>query len=109
MPGDDQTTPQETTIPEAYFDPDSAAVIRGVIVPGTNLIRAAVEKLRADVQDDAALKARWQSDPHAVLSERGFYADLQTNVLNNSGIATPESFCLITTVNSGCCAASVVA
>lgn len=87
----------------AYFNPDSAAVIQGAIVPGANIIQAAIAKLKDDIVNNPTIAQAWKDDPHSVLSARGFYSDLQTNVLQNSGIATPEGWCVISKINSGCC------
>jgi hypothetical protein len=87
-----------------YVDPDGVTVVRGEIVPGANIARAALNSLIADLASDPTLQQEWKTDPKAVLGARGFCSDLQTSILQGSGIGTPES-CILTNVAIGsfCC------
>ena len=101
------TTPQppgDASDPILYVDPDGVAVVRGEIVPGANVARAALSSLIADLANHPTLQQEWSTDPKSVLGARGFCGDLQTSILQASGIGTPES-CILTNVAIGsyCC------
>lgn len=100
-------TPPTPPTPKLYLDPDSAAVLQGAIVPGGNIAQAAVAQLQADLKADAALAEQWKNNPREILADRGFFRDLQDEILTHSGIAVPEEGCKITGI-SNCCLFTIV-
>lgn len=96
---------------DAYFDPDSAAVVQGCIVPGENVLNAAIDRLKADLADTVNfpdLKNQWTSDPHKVLADRGFFSDLRETIIANSDIAVPQDCQFLSTFQSACCQGSIL-
>lgn len=91
---------------EVYAYPGSAIVIAGYIVPGKSIIKAALERLRADLADTVSfpdLRHQWSVNPQQVLADRGFFSDLRVSILQESNIATLEECTQFSTMHSSCC------
>jgi hypothetical protein len=77
-------------IAPVHIPPDSAVVLNGYLLPGTNLVRAVMNYLKNQIKSDTDLAERWQNEPAAVLAERGIVAPYHNAVLETEGIAAME-------------------
>jgi hypothetical protein len=67
---------------QGYF---SVRVDNATLLPDEDAMRELVEQLNAALENDSALKARFNEDPGAVFGERGVPLDVQRELLEASG------------------------
>ncbi|MQB01407.1 MAG: hypothetical protein GEU78_14135 [Actinobacteria bacterium] len=87
---------------ELFVPPDSTAVYKGHLIPGSNVVRAMIVQLKDEIAVDKVLAGRWESEPRVVLAERGLIPDYQDEVLKAEGRLGREADCTITSL-TGCC------
>ena len=82
----------------------SLRVEKATLIPEEQAVREFWSQLNSELEADAKLKARFETDPQVVLAERGLALDLQREVLLASGIAGLDFDinCIIT-----CCVSEV--
>ena len=83
----------------------SLVVKRAVMIPEVAAIREFAKELKAEFDADPTLKAKFKDDPQAFLSVRGLAADLQREILVESGLFSGSDFnCVIFSciVSDGC-------
>lgn len=59
---------------------------KATFIPDESAVREFVAQLNAILKDDQALLSQFESDPRAVLADRGVARDIQTELLVNSGV-----------------------
>jgi hypothetical protein len=82
-----------------------ATVRGGTIIPDVATIKQAIKQIHAAAKKDPGLGTALQRDPRKFLADRGFPADVQRELLTESGKASlaKKVPCLRTCLCSVCC------